>query len=114
MDRIDAVLPLTERDAERARRLLIPSIHTNLHCLGRLWVVVPHRQVKDIRRALPSVEVVSEYDVVPELRVVDRLPVKLALQADRLRRWTPSRPHMIERGWFKQQLVKLAIADHVD
>ena len=90
---VDAVLPVTLKDLPRAR-LLLRSMHARFHCLGTLWVVVPAHQVQSTREGLADVDlrlqIVAETDVVPELDRFGRM-----------------------RGWFKQQLVKLAIADHV-
>jgi hypothetical protein len=88
---MDAVVPLKLADVERLR-ILLHSIETNFAELPRLWVVVPDEQLPSISRQLPRqdlLRLVPETTIVPEFR---RYRVK---------------------GWYKQQLIKLAMADHV-
>jgi hypothetical protein len=93
---MDAVLPLTLRDVERAR-LLLRSLERRFERLGTLWVVCPDGQAAAIEAALaplkPSQElrVEREGQLVPELALAPRL-----------------------RGWFRQQLIKLAIHERVE
>jgi len=93
---IDAVLPLVLKDAERAE-LLFDSLAANFTGLGRIWVVCPDSQYDEFRaryrdRGLPfELRVESELRVVPEFA----LPLKLS-------------------GWFRQQLIKLAIFERIE
>jgi hypothetical protein len=93
---MDAVLPLTLRDLDRAR-LLLKSLERRFERLGTLWVVCPNGQAAAIEAALaplkPSRElrVEREGQLVPELTLAPRL-----------------------RGWFRQQLIKLAIYERVE
>jgi len=96
MPRLDAVLPLTLRDVERAE-ILRSSLSKYFPELGTLWIVVPDPQLPAIREALRKQKVeaqdlrlVPETEIVPEFRLTPTL-----------------------RGWYKQQVIKLAIAEHV-
>lgn len=111
MSRLDAVLPLTRADAERAQRLLLPSLLANLNDLQTCWIVVPDREVAICRRSFSThkVEVVSEYEVVPELRLIDRLGPLVML--GNLPLHPHRRPGRIFRGWYKQQLIKIAAGE---
>lgn len=93
---MDAVLPLTLADVSRAE-ILRRSLSTYFPELGTLWVVVPDPQCAQIRTELGR-QRVSEADlrVVPETEIVPEFVLTPTL-----------------RGWYRQQLVKLAIAEHV-
>jgi hypothetical protein len=93
---MDAVLPLVESDLDRSD-ILLHSLRSRASGLGTLWVVVPDGQRKAIENHLlarrPPFQawcVVGENQLVPELEML--------------------RP----RGWYRQQLIKLAIAEHVE
>jgi hypothetical protein len=92
---MDAVLPLTLRDVERAS-LLLESLAANFVDLGELWVVCPDRELSAVAHALqrPStglcLRYVGETSLVPELELTPRLD-----------------------GWYRQQLVKLAVHERV-
>jgi hypothetical protein len=89
---IDAVLPLTARDLPRAQ-ILLTSLARNFQGLGRLWVVTRASETEALRvalRAEPRVQVLNELELVPELRYAYGL-----------------------KGWYRQQIVKLAIARRV-
>lgn len=87
---LDAVLPLTLPDLERFQ-ILARSIDAHFAELATCWVVVPDQQRAEIARAMPH----SRFVVVPETQIVPEF------QGRRV------------KGWYKQQLVKLAMADHV-
>lgn len=109
---IDAVLPLTFADVPRFR-ILFRSLVRFYRDRGFLWVVVPDRQLESIRSELaamcgdaleetdedvnaastakPWIRVCAETTIVPELAAFPLL-----------------------KGWYRQQLVKLAIAEHVE
>ncbi|HLV67074.1 MAG TPA: DUF6492 family protein [Polyangiaceae bacterium] len=95
MRSLDAVLPLTLRDAPRAR-ILLRSLERFCPVLGRLFLVTRAGDVASIERSLGAeflpgkLEVLSEDALVPEL------------SAHRA------------RGWYRQQLIKLAIAERVE
>jgi hypothetical protein len=89
---IDAVLPLTARDLPRAE-ILLKSLARNFAGLGTLWVVTRASETDALRAALRSesrVQVLNELELVPELRHAPGL-----------------------KGWYRQQVVKLAIAERV-
>lgn len=92
---MDAVLPLTLRDVERAS-LLLDSLAARFVDLGTLWVVCPDRELSAVEGALGRwrqdlrPRCVAETSLVPELALTPRLG-----------------------GWYRQQLVKLAIHEHV-
>lgn len=92
---MDAVLPLTARDLERAE-LLFESLSEHFSGLGTLWVVCPERDRRTLESALASgplggsIRVESETEVVPELAFAPFL-----------------------KGWYRQQLIKLAIHERV-
>ena len=92
---IDAVLPLRRSDLERSK-VLFWSLERFFTGLDRVLVVVPdvdraHIEA-ELRSASPGVDkrVIAETEIVPELR-----------------------PYRRVGGWYKQQLIKLAIAEHV-
>lgn len=112
-NRVDAVVPLTLSDLARFG-LLLDSLAPRFEAGRCLFVVVPERQLREVRSALEDkhgaglilpasapptaggrgdgawVHLIGEEAVVPELARHARL-----------------------KGWYKQQLVKLAIADWV-
>ena len=101
--RIDAVLPLTARDFERAR-ILLWSLQRFFVDLGTLWVVVPDRDVAAARDVFSweHVRVRSESEVLPGLGFYRRL-----FRATVVYRRRPD-------GWYVQQIVKLAAPAYVD
>jgi len=94
--KIDAVLPLTLRDAERAE-LLFDSLAQNFSGLRRIWVVSPDAQKAELtaryrRRQQPfELCVESELNIVPEFALMPKVS-----------------------GWFRQQLIKLAIHERIE
>jgi Family of unknown function (DUF6492) len=103
--RLDAALPLTLRDAERAE-ILLRSLESFFQPLRTCFVIAPDHDVTAVRRALARewCTVLPESEVVPELpwfRGTARLRAKLHLAGPPF------------HGWFVQQLVKLAIAEVV-
>ena len=101
--KLDAVLPLTLRDAPRAR-ILVESLRVFFPRLGTLWVVVPDDAVSAVATLLhgPPVRVISETRVLPELPFYRR-----AFRASVAFRRRP-------QGWFLQQLIKMSGPDFVD
>jgi len=89
--KLDAVLPLTLKDLERAR-ILLRTCSLFFEDLETLWIVVPDNTIDDIKSALKyeKAEIIGESDLVPEFRI-----------------------HRFMEGWFKQQLIKLAIAERI-
>lgn len=92
---IDAVLPLTLRDAERAE-LLLESLARNFTGLRRLWVVCPDSQAAELRSRYRGRHLPFELQVESELGIVPEFALKVR-----------------QSGWFRQQLIKLAMAGHV-
>jgi hypothetical protein len=93
---IDAVLPLTLRDAERAE-LLFDSLTKNFSGLRRIWVVCPDAHYSQLFERYRTRQQPFELCVVSELRVVPEFNLKTKLS-----------------GWFRQQLIKLAIYDRIE
>lgn len=91
MSDLEAVLPLTARDLSRAM-ILCQSLAKHFSSLERCWVLVPDDEVVGIRAELdrPGFTVLAETEVVPELRNLTAVA-----------------------GWYRQQLLKLAMADVV-
>jgi Family of unknown function (DUF6492) len=102
---LDAVLPLTARDLERAE-LLFASLDRFFQPLGTCFVVTPDAERASIASELPCGPwlAVAESEVVPELAWFRRTA------ALRTRLHLAGPPF---HGWFVQQLVKLAIAERV-
>ena len=103
--RLDAVLPLTATDVQRAQ-ILFRTLDEFFSSLGTCHVVVPDAELAAVRDQLPrgSYEAVAESEVIPEIgwfRGTARLRSKLHLVGPPI------------HGWFVQQLVKLAIADRI-
>ena len=105
-DRLDAVLPLTVSDLERAQ-ILFRTLETFFEPLGTCHVVVPDDDVALVGARVPESEryvVVAESELVPEIswfRSTARIRGRLRIVG----------PPM--HGWFVQQLVKLAAAERV-
>jgi hypothetical protein len=97
---LDAILPLTCTDLDRAR-VLIRSLDRFCPDLRTCWIAVPDSECVTIRREIGG----ERYRVVPESRIVPELP-----RINLLRRILRRRPMS---GWQVQQLIKLAACDHV-
>ncbi len=100
---LDGVLPLTLKDAPRAR-ILVESLRVFFPGLRTLWVVVPDADVAAVADLLggPPVRVVAENRVLPELPFYRR-----AFRATIAFRRRP-------QGWYLQQLVKMSGPDFVE
>jgi hypothetical protein len=92
---IDAVLPLTVRDLPRAQ-ILLTSLTRNFQGLGTLWVVTRATETEAIRAALATTELPGPVQVLSELELAPELQHAFGL-----------------KGWYRQQVVKLAIAERV-
>ena len=93
---LDAVLPLTLKDAERAE-LLFESLAQNFTGLRRIWVVCPDAQRAELVERYRSRRYAFELCVESELRVVPEFALKLR-----------------QSGWFRQQMIKLAIFERIE
>jgi hypothetical protein len=89
---IDAVLPLTGRDAIRAV-LLLRSLSRFITDLGTLMIVVPDEQLASVRERIERSKVELPIRWVAESMLIPRLPLI---------------------GWYRQQLIKLAAAYALD
>jgi Family of unknown function (DUF6492) len=89
--KIDAVLPLTMRDFERFE-ILQASMSRFSSDLGVCWVVTPNEDFKELARRIDRNQwrIVPESEIVPEFRYFPQVG-----------------------GWFKQQLIKIAIAGKI-
>lgn len=92
---IDAVLPIIERDIGRAR-LLFESLAQNFRGLGTLWLICPDGSLDRMNELVASSRYGFELRVLRESRVVPEFAL-----APRL------------GGWYRQQLIKLAMFEHV-
>jgi hypothetical protein len=92
---LDAVLPLTLRDAERAD-LLFESLALNFTGLRRIWVVCPDAQVTAIKDRYDALQLPFELCIESELNIVPEFDLKIR-----------------QSGWFRQQVIKLAIYERV-
>jgi Family of unknown function (DUF6492) len=101
-ERLDAVLPLTIADAERAQ-ILFRSLEALFEPLGRCYVVAPDEDVHRVRRVVPH----ARYSVVPESDVVRELGYFRTTAKLRQTLHIVGPPI---HGWYVQQLVKLAVA----
>jgi hypothetical protein len=104
-DRLDAVLPLTTADVERAQ-ILFRTLERFFEPLGTCYVVPPDRDLAAVRRRVPRERyaVLAESEVIPEIGyfwAIARLRAKLRLVGPPI------------HGWYVQQLVKLAVAETV-
>lgn len=90
-DKFDAVLPLTARDFGRFR-ILDVSLQRFCEDLGVCWIVIPDEELYEFPRMIKE----GWYRVVPESKIVPEF------------RYFPQCS-----GWYKQQLVKIAIAHHI-
>jgi hypothetical protein len=86
----DAAVPLVHRDLARFQ-ILRRSLDAHWGELGTCWVITPDAQRREIARSIRG----NRYQVIPETNVVPELAAST------------------DRGWHKQQLVKLAMADVV-
>ncbi len=87
---LDTVLPLAARDLARFR-ILRRSLRAFFQLPGTWWVVVPDRDFGPLSQEIAG----HPFVVLPESRVV------------------PEFERVRVRGWNKQQLIKLAMAEHV-
>lgn len=93
---LDAVLPLTLRDAERAE-LLFESLELNFSGLRRIWVVCPDAQRAELAARYQTRRYPFELCIESELQVVPEFALKLR-----------------QSGWFRQQMIKLAIFERIE
>lgn len=93
---LDAVLPLASRDTARAE-LLFESLAQNFTGLRRIWVVCPDAQLAEISERYGKLHYPFELRVESELKVVPEFALKLR-----------------QSGWFRQQLIKLAIFERIE
>src|SRR5688500_14503099 len=92
VQKVDAVVPLTLKDYDRFE-ILQKSCNRFLRGLGTCWVVTPDREAGTLSGLIHDgrFRVVPETDVVPEFRLFRSIP-----------------------GWYKQQLIKMAIATAIE
>jgi hypothetical protein len=96
---VDIVLPLLAADLDRYLRLQRPTFERFYTDLGRTVVVTRPDDVRAVTAAtehLDGVEIVDERALVPELSLVRALPGSS------------------RRGWYLQQIIKLAAVHDVD
>jgi len=93
---IDAVLPLTLKDWQRAE-LLFESLAHNFSDLGTVFIVCPDRQVEAITQRARDLTLALTLRVLPESTIVPEFALTPKLG-----------------GWYRQQLIKLSMFEHVD
>jgi Family of unknown function (DUF6492) len=96
---IDAVLPLLLKDYPRFE-ILAKSLNRFCPDLGTCWVVTPDPEFEQIRALIQD----DRYRVIPESSLVPEFKI---FRGSRFS-FFKSVP-----GWFRQQMIKLAIADHI-
>ena len=106
---IDAVLPLTVSDADRAW-ILLRSLERFGEDLGRLWIVAPDGELETIRGKCESrldLRFVGDGELLP---LWSRMAV--------ISRYSPFLAKFLYgrgmRGWYVQQLIKFAIAERIE
>jgi hypothetical protein len=97
--KMDAVVPLLLSDHERFE-IMVSSLCKHFIDLNTCWVLVRDTEFEELNRRirLPRFRVVRESEILPELSAYRQLPRRYS------RRIT---------GWYVQQLLKLAIAEHI-
>jgi len=125
-ERVDAVLPLTLTDCERAE-ILLKSLNRFFEDLGTLWIVTPPGELDVIRSRIAGerYRVIPESILVPELKfyyLLRRLGFyhlrefyhsAQKLRFDQVIRVSLGHCRALLTGWFVQQVVKMAIAEKV-
>ena len=106
---IDAVLPLTLADIDRAW-ILLRSLEFFGEAIRILWVVAPDKDLETIRRKCGSrlnLRFVADGELLP-----------LWSRMTAISRYSPFLAKFLYgrgmRGWYVQQLIKLAIVDRVE
>ncbi len=99
--KLDAVLPLTFKDYARFE-ILHKSLKLFFKDLGKLWIVTPDHEFEQIKSLISDEQccVIPESSLVPEFKIF-RSSSRFSL--------FKSVP-----GWFKQQIIKIAIADKIE
>jgi hypothetical protein len=93
LPQVDIVVPLIGEDLDRFIELQRPTFEQHYRDLSRTMIVTTPREMERVRRrtrGLPQVEVVDERELIPELA------------------WSRLLGRDTMRGWYLQQLVKLA------
>ena len=92
-EKIDAVLPITLKDFERFSILKQTLDRFCQNLLNNIWVIVPDSDLQTIRHRIQEANyhVISDSELVPEFNIFPK-----------------------KGGWFKQQLIKLAIASRIE
>lgn len=99
--KLDAVLPLTLKDYARFE-ILHKSLKLFFKDLGKCWIVTPDHEFERIKSLISDEQcyVIPESSLVPEFKIF-RSSSRFSL--------FKSVP-----GWFKQQIIKIAIADRIE
>jgi hypothetical protein len=94
--KMDALLPLTIRDYERFK-ILNQSLKKFFRDIGILWIVVPDQDFETLKTLIDDkyCVILQESILIPEFKVFPKLT-------------------KFTSGWFKQQLIKLAIAEKIE
>ncbi len=92
LEKLDAVLPLTIRDYERFQ-ILDKSLKLNCKAIRICWIVTTDKEFEKINSWVQddNYQVVAESSLIPEFKLFRKTS-----------------------GWYKQQLVKIAIAEKIE
>jgi Family of unknown function (DUF6492) len=91
-DKMDAVLPITIRDYERFT-ILDKSLKMFCHAIRNCWIVTPDQEFEQLKSWIQddTYQVIAESSLIPEFKIFNKT-----------------------RGWYKQQLIKIAIAEKIE
>ncbi|WP_073072260.1 DUF6492 family protein [Phormidesmis priestleyi] len=99
--KLDAVIPLTLKDYPRFE-ILHTSLKLFFKDLGKCWIVTPDHEFEQIKSLISD----EQYCVIPESSLVPEFKIFRSSNRFSIFKSVP--------GWFKQQIIKIAIADKIE
>lgn len=99
--KLDAVIPLMLKDYARFE-ILQKSFQVFFKDLGKCWIVTPDHEFEQIKSLISD----EQYCVIPESSLVPEFKIFKSPNRFSIFRSLP--------GWFKQQVIKIAIADKIE
>ncbi len=99
--KLDAVIPLMLKDYARFE-ILHKSLKLFFKDLGKCWIVTPDHEFEQIKSLISD----EQYCVIPESSLVPEFKIFRSSSRFSLFKSVP--------GWFKQQIIKIAIADKIE